>query len=65
MSRGYHLVFVDEFDGSTLDRSKWIDSFPEGRRTNDDDTLQYFAKDGWELRDGLLRIKAERRKRSA
>ena len=62
VSRGYRLVFADEFDGATLDRSKWADSFPEGRRTNDDDTLQYFAKDAVELRDGLLRLKAERRK---
>ncbi len=62
VSRGYHLLFSDEFDGETLDRSKWIDSFPEGRRTNDDDTLQYFAKDGWSLGDGLLRLKAEKRK---
>ena len=62
VSRGYQLTFSDEFDGTTLDRTKWIDSYPEGRRTNDDDTLQYFAKDGWEVRDGVLRLKTQRRR---
>lgn len=56
---GWRLTFRDEFDGERLDRAKWEDHF-QGRRTNGPE-LQYYAKDGYEVGGGVLRLKAERR----
>jgi beta-glucanase (GH16 family) len=56
---GWKLTFVDEFDGTTLDRSKWTPADPWGRERNHE--LQAYVKDAFEVRDGLLHIKAEKR----
>lgn len=58
---GYVLAFHDEFDGTHLDASRWIDSYPDGVRTHSNNEQQYYAPDGYEVRDGRLRLRAERR----
>ncbi len=58
---GYKLTFADEFNGSSLDRSKWIDSYPDNVRTHSNNEQQYYAPDGYEVRGGVLRLKAVRR----
>lgn len=55
----WRLTFRDEFNGQHLDRSKWNDHF-QGRRTNDPE-LQYYAPDGYEVSEGNLYLKAEKR----
>jgi beta-glucanase (GH16 family) len=59
--KGWTLTFHDEFDGNTLDRKKWIDSYPGNERTHSNNEQQYYAEDGWEVKDGILRFKAEKR----
>ncbi len=61
VSKGYKLVFEDQFNGAQLDRSKWIDSYPNDRRTHENNEQEYYAPDGWEMRDGKLIFKAEKR----
>jgi beta-glucanase (GH16 family) len=60
-SKGYKLVFSDEFNGTDLDRTKWIDSYPDDKRTHSNNEQQYYAKDGWAVGDGKLVFKAEKR----
>ncbi len=57
---GWTLVFHDEFDGTKLDTSKWEDQYWHGR-THGNQELQYYAPDGYEVRDGLLILKGEKR----
>ncbi|MGC8668496.1 MAG: glycoside hydrolase family 16 protein [Chthonomonadales bacterium] len=59
--RGWKLTFHDEFNGDHLDTSKWIDSYPDGVRTHSNNEQQYYAPDGYEVRGGLLRLRAEKR----
>lgn len=59
--RGWELTFQDEFNGRGLDRSKWIDSYPDNVRTHSNNEQQYYAEDGWEVKGGRIRFKAERR----
>ena len=56
---GWKLTFDDEFSGATLDLSKWNPQDPWGRVRNRE--LQAYVKDAFEERDGVLRVKAERR----
>ncbi|MCS6776250.1 MAG: glycoside hydrolase family 16 protein [Chloroherpetonaceae bacterium] len=58
---GWVLTFQDEFNGRTLDRSKWIDSYPDNVRTHSNNEQQYYAEDGWEVSRGRIRFRAERR----
>lgn len=58
---GWRLTFADEFDGNTLDTSKWIDSYPHGRRTHYNNELEYYAPDGWKVGGGNIRFAAEKR----
>lgn len=58
---GWTLTFADEFDGADLDRSRWIDSYPDDKRTHANNEQQYYAPDGWRVADGLMRFTAERR----
>jgi beta-glucanase (GH16 family) len=57
---GWKLTFHDEFDGTQLDPSKWDDHYWHGR-THSNNELEYYAPDGYEVADGRLRLKGERR----
>jgi beta-glucanase (GH16 family) len=56
---GWVLTFQDEFNGRALDTSKWSDHYYHGRTHGDE--LQYYAPDGYEVRNGILRLKGEKR----
>lgn len=60
---GYELVFQDEFDGNTLDTSKWSTQFYWGR-THNTHYMTYFSRDVFQVSNGKLRIKAEKRQGS-
>jgi beta-glucanase (GH16 family) len=55
---GWKLTFDDEFDGK-LDTNKWNFRDPWGRERNQE--LQAYVKDAFEITNGVLRIKAEKR----
>lgn len=59
---GWKLTFEDNFDGKALNLSKWTPADPWGRERNQE--LQAYVKDAFELRDGVLHIKAEKREAS-
>ncbi len=61
VGKGYKLAFSDEFSGATLDQTKWIDSYPDNKRTHENNEQEYYAPDGWAVRDGFLVFKAEKR----
>lgn len=50
------LTFSDEFDGAALDTKKWIDSYPNGKRTHANHEQQYYATNGYVVRDGKLSL---------
>jgi beta-glucanase (GH16 family) len=54
---GWTLSFHDEFDGTKLDESKWIDRYWSGR-THSNHELQYYAPDGYSLAGGVLHLNA-------
>lgn len=56
---GWKLTFDDEFNGTALDPAKWTPADPWGHERNHE--LQAYFKDAFEVRDGVLHIKAERR----
>jgi beta-glucanase (GH16 family) len=56
---GWKLTFQDEFNGTALDPAKWTPADPWGNERNHE--LQAYVKDAFEVRDGVLHIKAERR----
>jgi beta-glucanase (GH16 family) len=57
-----HLVFDDEFMGTTLDRTKWSTTYPWGARTNyGNQELEYYTDDAFQVRGGMLSIRAQRR----
>jgi beta-glucanase (GH16 family) len=58
--KGWRLTFHDEFDGGKLDAAKWTDRYWHGR-THSNNEQQYYAPDGYEVKDGRLRLKAEKR----
>jgi beta-glucanase (GH16 family) len=55
---GWTLTFHDEFDGSKLDESKWLDRYWHGR-THSNHEQQYYAPDGYNLADGMLHLNAK------
>jgi beta-glucanase (GH16 family) len=57
---GWKLVFRDEFDGKAVDTKKWNLRDPWGRERNRE--LQAYVEDAFEVKDGILRIKAEKRR---
>ncbi len=61
LDNSWQLVFNDEFNGSELDPTKWITSFPWGRNGANPAELQYYAEDAFECTNGVHRIKAEKR----
>lgn len=58
---GWTLTFHDEFEGKALDRTKWLDSYPDNVRTHSNNEQQYYAEDGWEVGKGRIRFRAEKR----
>jgi beta-glucanase (GH16 family) len=59
---GWKLTFHDEFDGASLDPSKWNPRDPWGRVRNNE--LQAYVEDAFRLHDGMLHIVAEKRSAS-
>ena len=57
---GWKLTFEDEFAGPSLDLQKWNPNDPRGMERNSE--LQAYVKDAFEASNGVLRIKAERRR---
>ncbi|MCB1088478.1 MAG: glycoside hydrolase family 16 protein [Verrucomicrobiae bacterium] len=57
---GWELTFSDEFDGEGLDRKKWNVTDPWEAERNAE--LQAYVPGSIEIRNGLLRLRAERRK---
>lgn len=53
------MTFNDEFEGTLLDTGKWSTAYRWGRKNPPE--LQYYAPDAFELQNGILRIRAERR----
>jgi beta-glucanase (GH16 family) len=56
---GWKLTFHDEFDGPSLDLSKWNPQDPWGKVRNSE--LQAYTKDAFVVRDGILHIQAGKR----
>ena len=56
---GWKLTFDDEFGGDSLDLQKWNPNDPWGFERNNE--LQAYVKDAFEVKGGILRIKAEKR----
>ena len=57
----WELVFSDEFDGSSLDLSKWNTNYYYGSRTNTwNDEEQYYVDDAFQFNNGVMSIVAEK-----
>jgi beta-glucanase (GH16 family) len=56
---GWKLRFDDEFDGSSLDLTKWNPNDPWGRERNNE--LQAYVPDAFVVKNGILSVKAEKR----
>jgi beta-glucanase (GH16 family) len=54
---GWQVTFADDFDGEELDLRRWETGYKAG-----DHEAQYYVDDVFEIRDGILRIRAEERK---
>jgi beta-glucanase (GH16 family) len=57
---GWKLVFQDEFEGASIDTTKWNVRDPWGKERNQE--LQAYVTDAFEMKNGTLRIRAERRR---
>ncbi|MBI1368446.1 MAG: family 16 glycosylhydrolase [Planctomycetes bacterium] len=55
---GWKLTFDDEFNGDTLDVTKWTPADPWGRERNNE--LQAYVPEAITLKDGVLHIRADR-----
>jgi beta-glucanase (GH16 family) len=55
---GWKLTFDDEFNGNSLDTQKWSPNDPWGKERNHE--LQAYVNDAFEIKDGILRVKADR-----
>jgi beta-glucanase (GH16 family) len=55
---GWTLTFDDEFDGNSLDLTKWNPKDPWGRERNQE--LQAYTTNAFTVADGILRIRAEK-----
>lgn len=54
--QGWEVVFIDDFDGDSLDLSKWNYGYPWGPTHNH---RAYMSPDNVLVKDGWLRLKAE------
>ncbi len=59
---GWKLTFDDEFDGTSLDLTKWNPNDPWGRERNNE--LQAYVPDAFVVKDGILSVTAEKRSAS-
>lgn len=55
---GWKLTFQDEFNGTALNLTNWSPNDPWGRERNRE--LQAYVKDAFEVRDGILHVKADK-----
>ncbi len=55
---GWKLTFEDNFEGSSLDLSKWNPGDPWGRERNHE--LQAYVPDAFVVKDGVLRVCAQK-----
>jgi len=60
-SAGWIVTFEDTFPGDTLDRSRWLDSYPHDERTHSNNEQQYYAPDGVTVENGRLVFTAQQR----
>ena len=56
----WEMIFQDEFDGNRLNNQLWETELAWGRTSLPE--LQYYTPDSFILTDGILRIKAEKRR---
>jgi beta-glucanase (GH16 family) len=56
-SCGYELSFTDDFNGTSLDITKWSTQYPSGNSGEQ----QFYAPDAFTVHDGILKITAEKR----
>jgi beta-glucanase (GH16 family) len=49
------LTFSDEFEGTSLDFSKWATTYPDGSRTNNDE-LEWYVDSAQLVSDGTLKL---------
>jgi beta-glucanase (GH16 family) len=57
----WQLTFQDEFEGTSLDLSKWNTGPRWGRVDWKGEELQFYAEDAFDIQDGVLRIRADQR----
>ncbi len=55
---GWKLTFQDDFNGDSLNTQNWAPTDPWGRERNRE--LQAYVTNAFELRDGILRVKADK-----
>jgi len=53
---GWVLTFHDEFDGDSLDTNRWIDSYPGGVRTHNNNEQEYYSPHGYAVSGGQLHL---------
>lgn len=59
---GWTVTFDDEFNDSNLDHSKWHTTYSGGLRTNaGNKEAEYYADDAFEFKNGVMRIRADKR----
>ncbi len=57
---GWQLTFQDEFDGSSLDATKWVKRYKWGQSPINGE-LQAYVDDAFQVRDGILTIVGDKR----
>jgi beta-glucanase (GH16 family) len=55
---GWVLNFSDEFDGTSLDLTKWNKTYPNGGRTNNDE-LEWYVDNAQTVSNGTLKLVAK------
>jgi len=61
----WHLTFDDEFNGTTVDWSKWKDggqNFETEPQKDPSKEQEFYVPDAYQFSNGILRIRADRRK---
>ncbi len=58
LAQGYHLTFQSVFKGKTLNRKKWITSYPDNQRTHSNNEQEYYADKNVVVSNGMLSLVA-------